>query len=814
MATLLNPITEEDENETPEGPIFSANPGYTIAMLPPGGVYANRRYIPSVREGNLSPYTGLFATAGGAEAVQDNPWRAQSRVARPKDSVSKTRRVPGLNELQKLRRTQYIKAFTGAETTPELPFNYIEVNPGQRLSPYGFNYAEALELGLIDPTQGFNWDQYNAVVPRYPGSVGNRSISVQGSTPVTPFGAGISMANSRMSSSGPGFFATVRSGITKGARATGRKIKSLYGRFFANAGGKTVKGPVNGTVNMQSSRSIPYTSPEGESPLTRARRTALARSRLNVPVLGGRSTSVAGSLRDSGQIPLVPMRTSSVPGIWSRLGGTIKRGATAAGRGIKRGATAAGRGIKRGAGAIGAGAKRLASQAVTAYKERKAKKLESKERTTMGDLYRLLEAERLASQATPTGGLRPSRQKQAMASPSNPYQYNPFAPNPEVVQQAQAFSQQVGTAAIQLINANIGDLISDDVKRDIETEIAQIAYKDAINGKNTEEIIQNADTLLTERINIITQYIQDQSRRVQRAGGPEAEYEKRKASAERKAMSAERKGNVGAAARARADAAFYQQELNRILLPDIQPLPEVQPIEYKRFNLASYRAAEAEARRRSAEDKAAFRRGTAAAALRLQAAQDEAVEEEAAEVFGSKPLYRAPSNIPLPLYNIPPIYKSNTGITNRKPSIRPVKPVKSATVPVKPVITGTVYNDNDTNSKIITDIINLKTHVNDLISLFDSLNLYIQNHKNDPDVFNDPVTQGLISLLDPDIVNVNDIREKMINTNRLPLSKLTNDQLKTTRDALRLRQIRMLENHTSAKTIYNIVKEKVEGEEE
>jgi hypothetical protein len=663
MATLLPPIQEDEEgypfpvpynlprrassNMEDEAPSTSRDMtmGSIAVGLPPPPIRALREARRISAEERAST---IIPTAPPASPEQDNSWRARNRRGRTQ---------LGLNELQNLRRTQYIKAFTGQEVTPELPFNYIQLFEGQRLSPEDFNYMEAVQLGLIDPTQGYNWGEFGsrAVIRpsvlqtgRSPWTVGNRSRVVQGPGSTVIPGSENNTNNPTapsVSSSGPGFFATMRSGIAEGGRATGRRIRSLWNRMFSGG-----RGSVQGTV-------VPDT---GVAPVG-------ARSRIVSPLatepgfwsrIGGaiargatatgrgikRGAVTAGGAIARGAVTAggAIARGATATGRGIARGATatgrgIARGATATGRGIARGATATGRGIARGATAtgrgiargatvtgrgavsafvtVGKGTKRLASQAAIAYQERKDRKameatisqaasrarIPSRERNNIGDLYK-----RLEYGGSPNPEVRGSRQQQDIASVSNPYQYNPFgAKEPFSEETATQTADLYKQRAYQMIaESDLAGAITDAVKDDIANMIAKNTYHGFVAGVKPEDISKHVTELYDERMDIIRQYIRDQTLRdlgpegsKRDEGGFEAEYERRKASAERKVASAERNGKPGAAMRARMTAGYYDEQLRQLRshVPEIRiSLPDVQPIPHKRFNLASYRAAIAE----------------------------------------------------------------------------------------------------------------------------------------------------------------------------------------------------------------------------
>ena len=108
---------------------------------------------------------------GFPEGISEEEYREITRTRmgkRNKNTIKPQNtavRKSSMTSAQRERRKEYIRAFANPEgTTPEnLLLNYIELDPGVRLSPYGLNYQEAVNLGLIDPTQGTNWNLYGAM---------------------------------------------------------------------------------------------------------------------------------------------------------------------------------------------------------------------------------------------------------------------------------------------------------------------------------------------------------------------------------------------------------------------------------------------------------------------------------------------------------------------------------------------------------------------------------------------------------------------------------------------------------------------------
>ncbi len=93
----------------------------------------------------------------------------------------KATKKAGLTAAQTARRNLYKTAF-GIQGSPEQNFNYIQLNEGARLSPYGLNAYEAAQLGLLNPEEEHNWGyyggNYGVLSPGKKTYIGGRGVSV------------------------------------------------------------------------------------------------------------------------------------------------------------------------------------------------------------------------------------------------------------------------------------------------------------------------------------------------------------------------------------------------------------------------------------------------------------------------------------------------------------------------------------------------------------------------------------------------------------------------------------------------------------
>lgn len=251
--------------------------------------------------------------------------------SKQKFKPQRTAAMGGLSSAQKRRRKEYITAFAGKET-PDVPLNYIYLNEGVRLSPYGLNYQEALNLGLIDPTQGSNWGEF--------GGMNVPSVSPMYYVPTAQ-----------------NFRSVLRNTISQ----QGQQYQNVPYTMFAGGRSMTVPAvPVNietvvpnppaGAIPLDGTSSfVPGFWSRTVSGIKNLGKKA-AMSNYPAPVVGGRS-----------QVPPPPgnnLRPSATPGVWKKFltrAQSTWNSTAALSRAVGRGiATAANRGLT----AIGRGGKR------------------------------------------------------------------------------------------------------------------------------------------------------------------------------------------------------------------------------------------------------------------------------------------------------------------------------------------------------------------------------------------------------------------------------------------------------------------------
>jgi hypothetical protein len=344
-----------------------SNLGNTIFPGGFGSITVNQRRLPqntssfgTVDNNQFQGTTilGPYDFVSGPNTVQEFNW--DSIPTFPKRSSYKSQRNAALSSIQRERRKEYIRAFANPEgITPDVPLNYIYLDdPNVRLSPYGLNYQEALNLGLIDPIQGSNWNLYrgfNNVTPQYyvptaigstpqmiaVGGRGTRIVPVMAATQTEPYG----MTTAPAGTIAPSFWSRATSGLKK----VGKKVTSFFG-------GRSKAVPAPLTYRLTTPSQIQQTVVPTNY-LSQKRVNYWDALGMEAPVVGGRSTAVS-AVPTGTVIPGTNLRTTASPGVWkkflTRAQSTWNTAKTAGkelvtigGRGLNTAGRYIGRGIKK-----------------------------------------------------------------------------------------------------------------------------------------------------------------------------------------------------------------------------------------------------------------------------------------------------------------------------------------------------------------------------------------------------------------------------------------------------------------------------------
>jgi hypothetical protein len=318
----------------------------------------NQRTFRPVTRGNVQ----YFASPGDTEYedVQGTTKRQRSIF-----KLQRTAAMPRLTAAQKNRRREYITAFAGQDT-PEGALNFIELNPGARLSPQGFNYDEAVALGLIDTRQYNNWGNYGGggtIAPTFAtqefnqptvlGSLGSRELRSLNMQLVDP-----SQFTTMNTYGGNGFTTAVNFAGGRGSVAPVAATQGFWSKTVSGAKrfGETTRSRVRSIASNVASTMGNFFG--GRSRRVEAPLTTYGSSNATttfIPSVGGRSTLVTPAASN------VPLSPSATPGIWKKflkeaqktwnatvsgaqktlnvIGAQGKSAFVTVGRGLKKGAT-------------------------------------------------------------------------------------------------------------------------------------------------------------------------------------------------------------------------------------------------------------------------------------------------------------------------------------------------------------------------------------------------------------------------------------------------------------------------------------------